>query len=69
MPKHGRASKRDSHGNLHVRHDGRAICWNIDSLGVRPGLTGHPSIFETVLRRGMDARVKPAHDASPGPGN
>jgi hypothetical protein len=24
MPKHSRASKRDSHGNLHVRHDGRA---------------------------------------------
>src|SRR6267154_1205591 len=24
MPKHGGASKRDSHGNLHVRHDGVA---------------------------------------------
>jgi hypothetical protein len=28
-----------------------------------PGLTRQSILFERLLRRGMDARVKPAHDA------
>jgi hypothetical protein len=56
--------------NAHVRHDGKARCWNIDSLGVMAGLDPaiHHSSEESV-RRGMDARVKPAHDAAMGAGN
>jgi hypothetical protein len=43
MPKRRDTSKRDSHGNLHVRHDGEAI-----SPGVMAGLDPaiHPSSKE-----------------------
>jgi hypothetical protein len=39
MPKRRRASKRDSHGKLHVRHDGKARLPRAASLGLRRKLT------------------------------
>jgi hypothetical protein len=50
MPKHGGASKRDSHGNAHIRHDGKAKLHRQSGarpLGCEPGIQKQRSVLDS----------------------